>query len=448
VWSHGRRHVQRLVGSGYGTLHRAIDRRRAGGGIHHRGVRRQPTLRARSTPGRRLISTASARRGFGTSHQLASKAYFTLRQSSLSEIYFPDLSTPTFRGLQFAVTDGETFVDRETVDDDPRHIEPTAPGVTARVQPIADSLSFRLVTETSRWRLTKTWISDPARATVLAQIRFESLTGKPLKLYVLADPAPGDDGNDDRGASGAHELSAYDDAAASVVAATPALHGTTSGYRGTASDPWKQLEATKRMTGYDATEPGNVVQAAQTGLNGRPGKQTMTLAIGLGGNVSAARAAATASLAGGFDAARTQYDAGWAAYLASLKAPPASVAGNATLRRIYQQSLLVLAASEDKVHRGAAIAAPNMAWIWGTLTLEPDRRFSGPYHLVWPRDLFHMATAEKAAGDGAGANRLLDYLWTVQKSDGSFWQNTRVDGTPKWTTDQLDQAALPIVLAW
>ena len=37
------------------------------------------------------------------------------------------------------------------------------------------------------------------------------------------------------------QLIAFDDAAASVVAATPALHGTTSGYRGTASDPWKQL---------------------------------------------------------------------------------------------------------------------------------------------------------------------------------------------------------------
>ena len=386
--------------------------------------------------------------GFGTSHQLAGKAYFTLRQSSLSEIYSPDLSTPTFRGLQFAVTDGETFVDRETVDDDPRHIEPTAPGVTARVEAIDDTLSFRQITQTSRWRLTKVWISDPGQATVLAQIQFESLTGKPLKLYVLADPAPGDDGNDDRGTSGAYQLIASDDAAASVVAATPDLHGTTSGYRGTASDPWKQLQASKSLTEYDATNPGNVVQAARTGLNGRPGKQTMTLAIGLGPNVSAAQAAATASLAAGFGTARAQYGACWASYLASLKAPPASVAGNATLTRIYKQSLLVLAASEDKIHRGAAIAAPNMPWIWGTLTLEPDRRFSGPYHLVWPRDLFHMATAEKAAGDSAGANRMLDYLWTVQKPDGSFWQNTRVDGTPKWTTDQLDQAALPIVLSW
>ena len=89
-----------------------------------------------------------------------------------------------------------------------------------------------------------------------------------------------------------------------------------------------------------------------------------------------------------------------------------------------------------------------MAWIWGTLTLEPDRRFSGPYHLVWPRDLYHVATAQKAAGDDAAADRLLDYLWQVQKDDGSWWQNTRVNGTEKWTTEQMDQVSLPIVLAW
>jgi glucoamylase len=124
------------------------------------------------------------------------------------------------------------------------------------------------------------------------------------------------------------------------------------------------------------------------------------------------------------------------------------VAGDTRLRRVYEQSLLVLAASEDKIHRGASIASPSMPWIWGTLTLEPGRRFSGPYHLVWPRDFYHVATAQKAAGDDAGADRLLDYLWRVQKPDGSFWQNTRVDGTPKWTTEQLDQTSLPIVLAW
>jgi glucoamylase len=44
--------------------------------------------------------------GFGSAHQLESKAWFTLRQGSLSEIYYPNLSTPAFRGLQFAVSDG------------------------------------------------------------------------------------------------------------------------------------------------------------------------------------------------------------------------------------------------------------------------------------------------------------------------------------------------------
>jgi glucoamylase len=386
--------------------------------------------------------------GFGTAHQLAGKAYFTLRQASLTEIYFPDLSTPAFRGLQFVVTDGRTFTDRETVDDDPRHIEPVAPGVDAGVEPVAGSLAYRQVTQTPRWRLTKTWITDPARATVLANVRFESLTGKRLRLYVLADPAPGDDGNDDRGRSASRALLAYDDDAASAVAAKPALTRTTSGYRGSASDPWQQLAAQRRLTRYDAAQPGNVVQAARTKLDGLRGGQRMTLAIGFGRDAGAARATATQSLDRGFADANRAFTAGWQRYRAQLEPAPASVRGNPRLRKVYEQSVLVLAASEDKRHRGASIAAPNMPWIWGTLTLEPERRHSGPYHLVWPRDLYHVATAQKVAGDGAAAGRLLDYLWRVQKPDGSFWQNTRVDGTEKWTTEQMDQVALPIVLAW
>ena len=118
------------------------------------------------------------------------------------------------------------------------------------------------------------------------------------------------------------------------------------------------------------------------------------------------------------------------------------------MERLYEQSLLVLAALEDKTHRGASIAAPSMPWIWGTLSLAGYKETSDPYHLVWPRDFYHAATAQKAAGDDAGADRLVDYLWEVQKPDGSFWQNTRVDGTPVWTSEQLDETSLPVVLAW
>src|SRR5688572_25584422 len=282
---------------------------------------------AQGAPGAKHTWAPADKHGYGTAHELTGHAYFTLRQASLSEIYYPDLSTPAFRGLQFAVTDGRSFVDREVVDDDPRHIEPVAPEVTAGVTPQDRSLAFRQVTENPRWRLTKTWISDPARDSVLLRVRFEAKTRTALRLFVLADGAPGNDGNDDRGISGESTMVTYDDEAASAVAASPALAQTSSGYRGTPSDPWQDLQDYK-LERTDATQPGNVVQGARAALDGKD-NQTMTLAIGFGRDATAANAAAAGSLATGFDAGKAAYDGDWAAYLASLKAPPAPVAGDA-----------------------------------------------------------------------------------------------------------------------
>jgi glucoamylase len=106
---------------------------------------------------------------------------------------------------------------------------------------------------------------------------------------------------------------------------------------------------------------------------------------------------------------------------------------------------MTLAAHEDKTYRGGYIASPTMPWVWGQGLENP----SGAYHLVWSRDLYQIATALLAAGDGAGANRAVDYLFLrQQKPDGSFPQNSTVDGTPHWGNLQLDEVALPIVLAW
>src|SRR4051794_32064421 len=359
--------------------------------------------------------------GYGTSSRnTADPAAFTLRQAMLTEVYWPDLSTPSLRGLQFAVADGRQ-VTRETVDDDPRHIEPVAPGVTAHVEPIDGTLAYRQVTQTSRWRLTKTWITDPARSTVLAKVHFEALKGSP-RLYLLADPAPGDDGNDDTGTSADTQLLASDDAGASAVAADPPLTETSSGYRGASSDPWKDLQADGSLTGYDATQPGNVVQGARTALDGLTA-QDMTLAIGFGRDRATASDTAAASLKAGFDAAKSAFDAGWSAYGATLKAPPKSVASDTNMRRLYQHSVLVLAGLEDKTYAGAQIASPSMRWIGAPLPLDPTRQFSGPYHLVWPRDLYHASTALKVAGDDGAPRRAVEYLWTVQKPAGDWWQN-------------------------
>jgi glucoamylase len=105
---------------------------------------------------------------------------------------------------------------------------------------------------------------------------------------------------------------------------------------------------------------------------------------------------------------------------------------------------MVLAASEDKTYRGAYVASPTMPWAWGTGLQNP----SGPYHLVWSRDLYEIATALIAEGDSAGARRALHFLFYVQqKPDGSFPQNSDVTGKPVWTGLQLDEVSDPIILA-
>ena len=112
----------------------------------------------------------------------------------------------------------------------------------------------------------------------------------------------------------------------------------------------------------------------------------------------------------------------------------------------FQTAAMTLKALEDKTYRGAMIASPSVPWGGGPNANEPT--ISG-YHAVWARDLYQAATAFLALGDRASANRALDYLFNVQqKTDGSFPQNSWVDGRPIGGGLQLDQVALPLVLAY
>ncbi|MGI0129141.1 MAG: glycoside hydrolase family 15 protein, partial [Thermoplasmata archaeon] len=69
------------------------------------------------------------------------------------------------------------------------------------------------------------------------------------------------------------------------------------------------------------------------------------------------------------------------------------------------------------------------------------------YHLVWTRDLFHTANALFASGSSDAPMRALIYLATRQRPDGGFPQNFWVDGSAYWQGMQLDEVALPLLLA-
>ena len=386
---------------------------------------------APGAPGARALWTAGNKDGFGTSTTLRSKAWFTLGGGELTEVYYPNLGTPAVRDLQFVVTDGKSWVERESED-------------TNHTLALTDprSLSYQQVNTdpAGRFRITKTYTTDPTRPALLMRVHFESLTNEPLRLYVLYDPSLSGNGDDDSGSTVGAALVTSDAEAASALVAAPAFTKTSSGYLGT-SDGWTDLRSDDAMDwNYTSAPNGNVVQTGRLALTGKSGSQDATLALGFGGSASEALNGANASLAAGFSATQLAYQSGWHHYLAG-RARPSSVAGH---KELYDVSLMVLAASEDKTYRGAFIASPTMAWVWGQIP-----GYNGPYHLVWSRDLYEMATAELAAGDRAAAGRGLDYLWTrQQKPDGCLPQNSNLDGSPHWGGLQLDEVADPILLSW
>jgi glucoamylase len=382
------------------------------------------------------VWTRADKQGFGTAVETTSRVWYTLSRGELTEVYFPRIDTPAVRDLELVVSDGRGPAEREST------------ATRSRVE-LADprSLTYRQVNtdRQGRYRITKTYVTDPARDALLVDVRVESLDGRARQVHVLHDPALSNDGDDDRARVAGSALVAEDDRAAVALRATPALRRASVGYLGE-SDGWRDL---RRDGDLDddfarADRRGNVVHVARTALTGRAGAQRMTLALGFGRTARGALTTSGAALARGFADIARDYAAGWHGYLDELGTPAAA----APHRNLYDASLMVLRAAEDKTRRGASVASPSMPWAWSRLTVEEDLP-SGAYHLVWARDLYQVATAHLAAGDRAAAERSLDWLlFTQQKRDGSFPQNSFVDGEQRWERVQMDQAALPLVLAW
>lgn len=383
-------------------------------------------------PGVRAPYAPADKQGFGTAKSAASPVWFTLGHGGTTELFYPNLSTPASRTLQLVVSDGETFAQRLS-------------DVPTRTEPIdAKTPSYRQISTGDGWTATTTYVTDPARASVLVDFSLRSLSGEPLQAYAIHEPTLSKDGSDDEGGSEDGMLFAQDKNAASALRAEPGFTAMSTGYLGT-SDGWTDLSRNKTLTQrYDEAQ-GNIGQVGRLPIDGVDSSHAL-LTLGFGENVDEAVSAATASEQTGFEAVSAAYRAGWQQYLASLKPAPSSLASEHE-EDVYWSSITELASSEDKQRPGAFIASPSEPWVWRDRNggLAPD---PGPYHLVWPRDLYQHATGLLAAGDAGAAHRAWEYLMSIQAPDGHLPQNTQTTGEAYWTSVQLDETALPIVLAW
>src|SRR5215208_5034162 len=245
---------------------------------------------APGAPGASANWTTGNKQGLGTSVGARSKVWYTLSGGALSEVYFPRGDSANVRSLEFAVTDGASFVVRESEDTD-------------HAVRLADSRSLTYeqvnTAKSGRYRLTKTYVTDPERETVLMRVRFEALTPGDYRLFVLYDPALGNSSRHDsasrHGAGRDVALLAGEGAVASALVASSGFARTSSGFVGV-SDGWTDLEDDRQMDwSYDSAPDGNVLQTGEVPVEGAV--TTFTLALGFADSPTAAESTALTSLA-------------------------------------------------------------------------------------------------------------------------------------------------------
>jgi glucoamylase len=384
-----------------------------------------PTLAqdAPSGPGALPTWTTGGKEAVGTATSLDSKVWFTLQGGILTEVYYPRLDTANVRTLEFAVSDGKrVWVESKDL-------------VHSLERASLEALLYRQISSDpgGKFKLTKTYVSDPRRDSLVIDVSFAGPAG--YSVYVLFDPALKNSGYGDTGFSQDDALVVQKGDVAAALVSSPKFSEATSGFAG-ASDGLTDLLLHHALTQkYAKAENGNVLQAAKL-----PSAAHVVFALGFGADPSAAIDSAKKSLGRTFASVSAEYVAGWREYLKGLRRV------DSRYERLFQLSAMVLKAHEDKTFRGAMIASMSIPWGFAVKASEPT---VGGYHLIWARDLYEVATGLLAAGDKAAAERALNYLFTVQqKPDGSYPQNSWLDGKPYWTALQMDEVSYPLVLAW
>src|SRR3954465_2878094 len=179
-------------------------------------------------PGASANWTTGNKQGLGTSVGTDSKVWYTLSGGATSEVYYPSGDIANVRSLDFAVTAGSTFVDRESQD-------------TTQAIRLVDQRSLTYeqsnTAKSGRYRITKTYVTDPARNTLLIHVTFEPLIAGTYRLFALYDPAIGNSSLGDtatRAGSGSDvALLAQDGNIASALVSSAGFARTSSGFVGT-----------------------------------------------------------------------------------------------------------------------------------------------------------------------------------------------------------------------
>nr|WP_151173697.1 glycoside hydrolase family 15 protein [Pseudoalteromonas ruthenica] len=420
---------------------------------------------APGAPGDKPFWAYSGKTGIGTSYEAyqqgryddnsatgtVSKVWFSLAKGMITETMFGLIHQAQIRDMQFIVS-GEDFVVAES-----DGLSNSVEYLDVDPQGRPTSLAYRVTSEDSqgRFRIIKDIFTDPDAQSLMVRVRFQA--NEPgLRAHVQVNPYVNNDGVDDRAKVADDALIAYSGGHYLSLQSAKGLNDGSVGFVGQ-SDRYSQLKARGEFTRYQSTgeQAGNVAMSATLGEISE--NSQFDLVLSYGNSEQDALAQGQKTLKRGYDKVLAHYNGdgdaiGWQDYLQSLQLErlyDASTDGG----KLLNTSALVLKAQEDKTHAGALIA--SLSNPWGD-TVAAEQGHTG-YKAVWVRDFYQVAMAFLAMGDTQTAKAAFNYLPKVQVREdtpgnqgdtGWFLQKTHVDGELEWVGVQLDQTAMPIMLAW
>jgi len=367
----------------------------------------------------------AAKTGLGTAYadysanRAASAVWFSLANGVVTETMFGMIHEIQLKDLLFSVK-GNGFDESEATATDSKtaYLDTDAQGRPR-------SLAYKLTNtaKNGRYEIEKQVFTDPASNSLFLRVTFRAKNGA-ITPTLLAHPGLG-------GLIGGEGLDAKDGV----------LHAEKAGTH--------LVIKSAQALAHTATAE-NELRAELAPVTS---EATYDFVVSFGHSRAEAEAAADGTLKRGHDAVLAAYDAGWEGYLAKLSALDSLAPLSEDGGKLASVSAMVLKASEDKLHPGALIA--SLSTPWGE-TVSAAKPATG-YRAVWPRDFYQCAMALLALGDKETPVAAMNYLKTVQVSaatpdnqgaSGWYLQKSHVDGTPEWIGVQLDQTAMPIMLAW
>jgi glucoamylase len=357
---------------------------------------------------------SSSDKDFVTTALDGPRLWATIGHGIINEVYWPSTGQPQIRDLGFYLVGATRWIDLKRE----RRYRLMTP------RPYLPVLT--IVHHGEDYQLTLEVLPEPQRDVLFVHF---NLSG-PYRLVIILAPHLGVSGRHNSAwiQDGVGYASRHDRAL--CLTADRPLRNLSCGYVGF-SDGWQDLRLHGRLTWrFARADNGTVALSAElAGSNG-------VVALGFAPTTYGAFMLARTALAADFEGQRARFLEPWQQWGARLQLPRP----NEPLGELALLSAAMLKIHEDRAYPGAAVASLSVPWGSSTDSL-------GGYHLVWPRDASLTAFALLAANQLTDVRHMLSHLIASQSRDGHWPQNYFPDGNPYWTGIQLDETALPVLLA-